>query len=169
VFAATIRGIGANWAQLLTAGVFAASAIWSIDLPPNLDEDWRAAAAIVREQVAHNDTPVLLHSGYTEGEHVDWLSDPERSSYLNAPASMYPMGDRLIALPYNTDPPGAEGYLEGLVTEELADEPEFLLVVRGVEPYSAWFSARLVPKGYSMVSLANLSGQIQIFRFTRDR
>lgn len=167
LFALITRGIGLPWAQVGSAAVFAAFAMWRTDLPPNLDEDWRAAAEIVRTRVVDEDTPVLLHSGYIEGAQIDWLRDPERSSYLNAPASMYPMEGDLVALPYDSEAPASQPYLESLLTRELGGASHFVLVQRSLEPYSVWFDERLRPEGYTMTFVSDLAGQIQIYEFTR--
>lgn len=166
IAAATIRGIGAAWPQIAIAGSFAMFAIWTMDLPPYLDEDWRAAAQIVNANISNGETPVLMQSGFIEGEQIDWLTDPERSDYLNAPAAMYPLEGKVEALPFDIDGSEDELYLESLTTK-LDDSLEFILLVRGAEPYSAWFGERMGPKGYTSTSLANLGGQIQIFLFER--
>jgi hypothetical protein len=163
---ATIRGLRSIWPQLGVATVIAAFSVWNMVLPPYLQEDWRTAAEIERDAVSDPDTPVLVHSGFIEGKQVDWLTHPERSDYLTAPASMYPLEGRVFALPYDLDA-AAEIYLEQLVTSELTRSKEFILVSRGGNPFGGWLTARLGPEGYSSTELANLSDQILVFRFAR--
>ena len=166
LIAATIRGIGAIWPQIVVVAMLAGASVTMRDLPPFRDEDWQAAAAITRSAVTSPDTPVLLHSGFIEAKQIDWLTHPERAHYLNAPASMYPFGGRVIAMPFQLDSESAV-YLEHLVTTELADSSEFLLVSRGGDPFTGWFNQRLLSRDMTSTVLSDLSSQILIIRFAR--
>ena len=109
-------------------------------------QDWRAATQAVRSVTESADTPILVGAGLVESAQIDWLGHPERSSYLLAPLSFYPVPGRPIPLPYDLDV-GARGYLEDLAAVVLARERRFILVsnddrVRQV-PYRGWFESRL--------------------------
>jgi hypothetical protein len=109
-------------------------------------QDWRAAAQAVRSVTESADTPILVGAGLVESAQIDWLTDRERSSYLLAPLSFYPVPGRPIPLPYDLDV-GARGYLEDLTAVLRARERRFILMsnddrVRQV-PYRGWFESRL--------------------------
>lgn len=109
-------------------------------------QDWRAAAQAVRSVTESADTPILVGAGLVESAQIAWLGDQERSSYLLAPLSFYPVPGRPIPIPYELDV-GARGYLEDLAAGLLARARRFILVsnddrVRQV-PFREWFENRL--------------------------
>ena len=129
-------------------------------------EDWRGAAAYERQH-ADADTVVLVHPALVESAQLDWFSDPEKRSYLLAVQSYYPMTGRVTPMPYVLDD-AARGYLEGLVTGELAGVDRFLLVTRYTQvPYRDWLDGRLTPDGYRS-TVTGRFGVITIFEFTRS-
>jgi 4-amino-4-deoxy-L-arabinose transferase-like glycosyltransferase len=109
-------------------------------------QDWRAATQAVRSVTESADTPILVGAGLVESRQLDWLRDRERSSYLLAPLSFYPVPGRPMPIPYDLDG-GAPGYLEDLAAVLLARERRFILMsnddrVRQV-PFREWFENRL--------------------------
>lgn len=92
-------------------------------------QDWRSATQAVRELTvsADADTPVLVSAGLIESAQIDWLSHPERSSYLLSPFAFYRVPGRLVALPYALSDEG-RAYLETLISDLRATERRFILV-----------------------------------------
>jgi hypothetical protein len=102
----------------------------------------------VRSATEGVDTPILVDAGLIESAQIDWLGDRERSSYLLAPLSFYPVRGRAIPIPYSLDV-GAQGYLEALASVLRARERRFILIgnndrLRPV-PFREWFENRLRP------------------------
>jgi hypothetical protein len=129
-------------------------------------EDWRGAAAFERQN-ADADTVVLVHPALVEAAQLDWFSDPERRSYLLAVQSYYPMIGRVTPMPYVLDD-AARGYLEDLVTGELAGADRFLLVTRYTQvPFRDWLDGRLTPEGYTSAVIGRF-GAITIYGFSRS-
>lgn len=71
-------------------------------------EDWRGAAAAVREMPA--DTAVLLYSGLIELEDSAWLADPTRYDYLAGPFSVYSAGRKAVLVSGNPEGVRGESY-----------------------------------------------------------
>jgi 4-amino-4-deoxy-L-arabinose transferase-like glycosyltransferase len=129
-------------------------------------EDWQAAAAFERVH-ADPGTIVLVHPALVESAQLDWFSDPEKRSYLLAVQSYYPMVGRVTPMPYVLDD-AARGYVEDLVTGELAGVDRFLLVTRYAQvPYRDWLDGRLAPDGYRSTVIGKF-GVITIFEFSRS-
>ena len=129
-------------------------------------EDWRGAAAFER---AHADpgTIVLLHPALVESAQLDWLSDPEKRSYLLSVQSYYPMDGDVIPMPYVLDNESRD-YLEGLVTGRLAGVDRFLLVTRYPQvPFRDWLDGRLRSEGYTSRVIGTF-GVIEVVEFSRS-
>jgi mannosyltransferase len=144
-------------------GVIAALAFTSSD---HTTEDWRAAAAAERA-VADEETPVLLFSGFIEAKQEDWLVDPERASYLEAPASAYPLDGRVFAGPWELGRP-ENTYMEDLYERHLRESERVVLMTTGGSSATAmWLDRRLLPDGYTK-DLVEVWDD-KIFLFTYDR
>jgi uncharacterized membrane protein len=129
-------------------------------------EDWQGAADFERHQ-ADPSTIVLVHPALVEAAQLDWLSDPEKRSYLLSVQSYYPMVGRVTPMPYVLDD-AARGYLESLVTGELAGVDRFLLVTRYTRvPFRDWLDGRLTAEGYRSTIIGTF-GVITIFEFSRS-
>jgi mannosyltransferase len=110
-------------------------------------QDWRAAAAVVRTE-AGPDTPVLVISGLVEANQPEWLTDPERTSYVLCPFAMYPVPGRLVPLPWRSDTPALSAYVARVV-EGVRSSERFLFVARGDAATVEQFLLRqLAPQGF---------------------
>jgi mannosyltransferase len=110
-------------------------------------QDWRAAAAVVRAE-AGPDTPVLVLSGLVEANQPEWLTDPERASYVLCPFAMYPVPGRLVPLPWRNDTPALSAYVAKVV-EGVRSSGRFLFVARGDAAAVEEFLLReLAPQGF---------------------
>lgn len=167
VIALVVRRIGSVWPQVLLVGAFGYYASTRFFAATHTTEDWRAAAELERSVVTSPDTPVLLFSGFIEGKQASWLRDPEKASYLNAPAAAYPLeGAPIYPLPFGLDEQ-TTAYMEDLL-EELETEPAFVLVTRGADTHNVWLAERLAPAGFGAVERGNFGGQVRVFEFTRS-
>ena len=129
-------------------------------------EDWRSAAAFERNH-ADPSTIVLLHPELVESAQLDWFSDPEKRSYLLSVQSYYPMEGQVTPMPYRLNNE-SRGYLEGLVTGELAGVDRFLLVTRDeTVPFRDWLDGRLSPEGYTSKEIGTF-GVIKVIEFSRS-
>jgi 4-amino-4-deoxy-L-arabinose transferase-like glycosyltransferase len=150
----------------IIAGLFAILAAASFVTRFRGDEDWRGAMAVVA-QVSEPGTVILGHPGLVESQQVDWLTDPERASYLLAPFTAYPVAGDVIAMPLRLDVPGAVGYVADIVDRRLVTEDRFLVLTRDPSvPFQEWLDGRLGDDGWSWRSLGTF-GVIEVFEFTR--
>jgi mannosyltransferase len=165
LLAVAVTRLGPSWAHLLVA---AALALTVLDqrgpVTTHTGEDWRAAAEAERLLVESPDTPVLLFSGLIEADQPDWLEDPERASYLSAPAAGYPLDGRVLALPFSVNP-RTEPYLQRIVAE-MGQQQRFVLLTRSTDPYNGYLLERLQPLGFSSRQVVDL-GQIRLYEFSR--
>lgn len=167
LIAIVVRRIGNVWPQVLLVAVFGYYAMTRFFSATHTGEDWRAAAELQRSIVEDAETPVLLFAGFIEAKQASWLRDPEKGSYLNAPAAAYELeGSPVYPLPFGLDDDTAQ-YLEE-VAVELEDASQFVLVTRGADTHNVWFADRLGPAGFTAVEHGNFGGQIRVYEFTRS-
>lgn len=138
--------------------------VGSLPTPTHTLENWRAAAAVVRDAVTDPETPVLMFSGLIEGNQISFLTDPERASYLNAPAAMYPMEGRLIPVPF-TIAGETETFMQQVVGEDLMGAETFIFVSRG-EIHKAWLDSA-TSSTFVSTQLASFDGSVTVFRYSR--
>jgi mannosyltransferase len=130
-------------------------------------EHWREAAAVARAETDRGAEVVLLHDAFIEATLVDWLEDRgERSSAIMAPALMYPMGPRVLPMPFFIDR-GAEGYLERLSADTLRSTRRFVLVTQMPwVPLRRWLDEHLASDGFASKEVGS-AGVIRIYVFER--
>lgn len=96
-YAIVLRSIASGPARIAAVAVIALASFVTHQRPP---DDFRGAVLAVNEFTAQDDsTPVLFASGLIEGEDENWLRDPVRADYLNAPAEYYPIVGQLVTVP----------------------------------------------------------------------
>jgi hypothetical protein len=101
--AAIIRSIDPLRARSIIVGCVAVfSVIASMHLM-KVGEDWRWGAAEVNARGSDHSV-VFLQAGLIESEQLDWFSDPERVSYLEAPASYYHFDAPILPVPFISTP-----------------------------------------------------------------
>lgn len=160
-----IRQLKHTGAQVALIAICCVAALRFFPTTSHTLEDWRAAAAAEREAVTDPDTPVLLFSGFIEAAQVSFLTDPEKASYLNAPAAMYPMEGRLIPIPF-TIQGETEVHMLKVVQEELLPSDGFILVTRG-ETHKAWLDAQVAHAGFTSTLLASFDGSVTVFEYSK--
>ena len=135
--------------------------------PPtaHTDEPWRLAASVQR-QMADRSTPVLLFAGFIEAKQADWLTDPVRASYLNAPSAAYPMDGRVLPAPWELTP-DTEAYLSSIAEDHLVHSKRFILVTRALDVTKFWVDHNVVPQGYAISQ--SLEWKNSIFIHVYDR
>jgi hypothetical protein len=111
------------------------------------EDDWRGAIAVAAG-ASDADTLVLARVRLVEAKQVDWLTDPERRSYVLAPFAFYPLGTDPVPLPLFPHDEGADVYLDALLAGPVAATDRFVLIEQGDE-YRTWLDARLGPLGWS--------------------
>jgi len=85
---------------VVCVGVF--SVIASVHLT-KVGEDWRWGAAEVNARGTDH-SAILLQAGLIESEQLDWFADPERVTYLEAPASYYHFNGPILPVPFLSTP-----------------------------------------------------------------
>jgi hypothetical protein len=163
---ALVGRIRVAWAQVALVALAAAVAVVRFPLTEHTAEDWRAAAALERALVDDEDTPVLTFAGFIEARQLDWLEDPEKASYLTAPATAYGFDGDVIAVPFGVNEE-SEPYMEELVRARLDDAEEFILVTRGIDSIREWLDRRLGSQGVTSVERGNFGGEILVYSFGR--
>lgn len=125
-------------------------------------EDWRSAMSTANS-ITDSDTTVLMFSGLIELTAPEFLTDPEKRSYVTSPVAYYPIEAKVTPLPWTfledrTEriPPALAGLAPG--------EPVVVIANRGAGsplPFiSGWFSAN----GYEMTTAMGF-GSVQVAAF----
>lgn len=105
--------------------------------------DWRGAMAAVQES-ADEDTVVFLQPGFAESDQTSWHADPERRSFLLAPASFYDAPGEMVPLPSTIH--GTHDFSRDTVLSEVRGADHALLVAS--PEVAAWMTATLAPGGW---------------------
>jgi 4-amino-4-deoxy-L-arabinose transferase-like glycosyltransferase len=161
------RSLAGGAGQRVVATVLAVSSIFSFGSAYHSDEDWSGAMRRINAE-SSADLPVLAASGFVEATDPKALEDLKLRDVLFAPFLMYPLGGKLIRLPYRLDEESAK-YVEG-VLPALEREDRFVLVVHRFQglPFEPWLRGRLAPEGFRSESLGDF-GSVAVFRFSRQR
>lgn len=129
-------------------------------------EGWREAIAMTNAVVDRRDTPVLVHAGFIESAQPDWLTHPERASYLMAPIAFYPIEGRPIPMPYVLNE-SAKAYLETIIVDTLLGQDRFLLITRYDSiPFKAWLEGRLTEERFRARTAGRFSN-VAVYEFRR--
>ncbi|MEX0983736.1 MAG: glycosyltransferase family 39 protein [Actinomycetota bacterium] len=154
-------------ARRLAAACFAIIAVLTFGSRARGGEDWRAAVGVVRD-ASDASTVILAHPGFIESAQVDWLLDPERSSYLLAPFSYYQVPGQLILMPLHLERADERAFVDDIVDERLAHLDRFLFITRDPSiPFKDRIDGSLRRRGWSWRSLGTF-GIIEVFEFTRS-
>jgi hypothetical protein len=133
-------------ARYVAVGLGVASALAFVRFS-HTSEDWRAAAAAER-RLATDRTPVMLFAGFIEAKQASWLTHPEHSSYLAAPATAYPFDGKVFAAPWDLGP-AERDYLGNVLRDHLLRSERFLLVTTGGSSATrAGLDGELAAEGY---------------------
>lgn len=165
MFAWVVRSLRPRTARRIVAGLFAILSVLALGNPLKMAQDWRGAAAAVNVQ-ADEHTVVFVHPAFIESTQLDWLTDPERRSYLLSPLSYYPMQGRVVLLPATFDDSS-----RGFVAEEARGVPDgtdrVLLVTNfGGAGFGPWLDGHLGAQGWTAQRVGDF-GEIEITEFDR--
>jgi mannosyltransferase len=138
--AMVIRRLEPARARRLVVLAIAVLALAAFASPTHSPQQWRTASANVRS-LASPTTPVLVRPGFIESAQLEWLSHPDRLSYLLSPISAYRMAGDIIPLPYYLSS-AAERYLGSIVVGKLLSVDRFI-VVNDYGDFQAWLRGRL--------------------------
>ncbi|MDQ3953205.1 MAG: glycosyltransferase family 39 protein [Actinomycetota bacterium] len=163
---AGLRRLRHEVVQVAVLGLACVLAIRYFPTTTHTDEDWSAAAAAERDLVDDASTPVLVLTGFIEASSLEWLTDPERADYLNAPAAMYAMEGRLFPAPFSLDETGT-AYMDRVAREELLQAEEFVLVTRAGDPVKPWLDPLAAEAGYT-TTFSGVFGSVLVYEFTRS-
>jgi 4-amino-4-deoxy-L-arabinose transferase-like glycosyltransferase len=136
----SLRSLRAPQARRAAALTLALVALLANLDPSHGDQDWIGAIGRVNSMITDPSTPVLFQGGFTESAQIDWLTDPERASYLDAPLAYYPVRGRVSPLPLSLTS-AAQPYLEGLAG--LVRSSARFFVVTVYYPFDDWLDGRL--------------------------
>lgn len=121
-------------------------------------EPWRLAASVQR-QIADPSTPVLLFSGFIEAKQAEWLTDPVRASYLDAPAAAYHLDGHVMPAPWEITAE-TDAYLRDVAREHLLRSDRFMLMTRSLDVTKGWLDANVAPRGYELTTSHIWNGEI---------
>jgi hypothetical protein len=125
--------------------------------------EWRTPLATIH-QVAGENTPLLLRSGFIESTYLDMSGEPNPSTYLYAPLVAYPVRNPVIPVPFLVGP-AAERAMEIRIRELEPFNRRFCLMGEtssdAFDSLPAWFTAN----GY--VSSKRSMGGFTVFFFDR--
>jgi uncharacterized membrane protein len=126
--------------------------------------EWRTPLATIH-QVAGEDTPILLRSGFIESTYLDMSSEPNPATYLYAPLIAYPVRNPVIPVPFFLGSE-AEHEIETRIRKLEPSHRRFCLMAETTSDtfysLSAWFTAN----GY--VSTKRIGGGFTVFFFERS-
>jgi len=163
VFAWTVRSLSPQTARRIVVSVFAIASVLALGNPMKMSQDWRGAAAIVNAR-ADEDTVVFVHPAFIESKQLDWLTDPERRSYLLSPLSYYPMRGRVFVLPFTYED-ATRHYMLQLVDRAMPGADRILFVTNfGGAGFGPWLDGRLGTDGWTTHLLATF-GDMQVVQF----
>jgi mannosyltransferase len=165
IFAAWgLRSFDDRRSRRIVAAVLAILAVATSSGAAKYGEEWAAASAFVLTRV-DDDTPVLLHAAFIESAQIEWLDDPERGSYLSAPASRYSMGSDVRNLPYVVNDEAIR-YVDALLPSVTGGNRFFVVTRYPFVPWPAWIRADLRDEGWRG-HLASSFGVIQVWEYER--
>jgi dolichyl-phosphate-mannose-protein mannosyltransferase len=155
--AAIIRSIEPRRARsILVACVGVFSVVASVHLT-KVGEDWRWGAADVNARGTDHSV-VLLQAGLIESEQLDWFSDPERVSYLEAPASYYHFNAPILPVPFLSTP-AADAVVNAEIDSLPPDVDRVYFVSRYPgDPFGHYLDGLMSARGWTEKQVATQAG-----------
>jgi hypothetical protein len=155
--AAIVRSIDPGGARSIIVGTVAVcSLIASVHLT-KVGEDWRWGAAEVNARGTDHSV-ILLQAGLIESEQLDWFSDPERVSYLEAPASYYHFDGPVLPVPFLSTPV-SDAFLSAEVDGLPPDVDRIYFVSRYPgDPFGHYLDGLMSARGWTETQVRTESG-----------
>jgi uncharacterized membrane protein len=155
--AAIVRSIEPRMARsILVACVGVFSVVASVHLT-KVGEDWRWGAAEVNARGTDHSV-IFLQAGLIESEQLDWFSDPERVSYLEAPASYYHFNGPILPVPFLSTP-AADAFMSAQVDSLPPDVDRVYFVSRYPgDPFGHYLDGLMSARGWTEKQVATHAG-----------
>jgi hypothetical protein len=125
---------------------------------PPVDEDWRGAVAEINA-LPGDPVAVMCACGFVEASHLEWLTDPERVSFLNAPLAAYPPKGPVMRLPGDVVAEPLRNYADAQLASFVESRKRVAFLSRGEDPsWREWLDKRLGPLGFERHALGSHAG-----------
>jgi len=153
-------------ATIVVAALVVSNPLASSNWITRHSEQWRDAIAYVNQVVDDPGTPVLIRAGFIESQQIDWLTDPEKMSWLMAPIAAYPVEGRPIPMPGAIDSEARVGYVRSVLENEVASERQFVFVTNVDNPYGT--ALRVAGEEDGFIWRSRMFGVTEVMVFQRD-
>ncbi len=155
--AAIVRSIEPRMARsILVACVGVFSVVASVHLT-KVGEDWRWGAGEVNARGTDHSV-IFLQAGLIESEQLDWFSDPERVSYLEAPASYYHFNGPVLPIPFLSTP-ASDAFVKAEVDGLSPDIDRVYFVSRYPgDPFGHYLDGLMSARGWTEKQVATQGG-----------
>ena len=153
--------------SLIAVVLLTASAVTGASLR-HAPEDWRQAAASIRELDPGGKTPVLANTDFIELNQVERLDDPEFRSYVLAPFACYSPGVEVTPVPLRIDLADLPCFER--IANALSKSPRFIFVTLNA-PLSTerwWLEGRMAAQGF-VTRRQLVAGSVWIVVFEREK
>jgi len=144
-----LRDLAPALAAPIVAASLAITTAGSHYFRPQVHEDWRGAVAEINSLRGNGPVGVMCACGFVESSHLEWLTDPERRAFLNAPLAAYPPDGSILRLPGDLNDDALRDYANAQVAQFIASRDRVAFLSRGDTGYwDAWLAASLEAKGF---------------------
>lgn len=150
----------------------AACAIFiNFNLHPS-EENWRAAARLLKQSKVTDQMPVLVTSGLVEGRDTVWLKNRDNQNYYLSPAIVYQMPGNLVPAPPTIDTPNGRDFLGEQMSILLkSSEPKLYYVFNQQSPGGSRllqsYTVRLKDYGFELSQVSE-EGLVRVAVFTNN-
>ena len=161
-----LRGLQpARAAPFVVLGLVAATLV-SLRFRPFPHEDWRGAVAEINQLDRLGTAGVMCACGFVEASNLEWLRDPERLKFLNAPLAAYPPRGEILRLP--DDEPFLRDYAAQVVDAFAPHHDRLIFLGRGdsAASWGPWLAPRLEREGFQMRPIGKHDG-VSLLLFER--
>jgi hypothetical protein len=148
LLAAVLRSIDPRGARSIIVVLIALFSLAASVHLTKVGEDWRWGAAEVNARGTDNSV-ILLQAGLIESEQLDWFSDPERTSYLEAPASYYHFNAPILPVPFLSTP-ASDKFLDAELDQLPPDIDRIYFVSRYPgDPFGHYLDGLMSARGWT--------------------
>ncbi len=161
-----LRGLRpAHGAPIVVLGLVAVSFV-ALRFRPFPREDWREAIAEINRLDPGGSAGVMCACGFVEASQLDWLRDPERVKFLNAPLATYPPHGEILRLP--DEVPELRDYAAEKLIAFSPRHERLIFIGRGDSAvvWGPWLKSRLEPEQFQMRPMGKHDG-VSLLLFER--
>ena len=152
--------------NLIAAAMTAAALVFQAHFF-HFNEDWRGAAGYARLKTSEMKAPLILVSPYIESAQAGWLADDTKASYLSAPLSFYPAGEKAALLPVNLSE-RTERYAENAIQDAVKGQKGAVVMDLGDKAYRDWIALRLLKCGFTPAEERHSARMPQVLIYLRS-